>query len=149
MQRTFVSVLLTVLALGICFSAFADPEEAIKYRKNVMKSIGGHTGAVFAITGGKVDHQAHLNGHVKSLAASAMMVKNIFPEESANGDTEAKPEIWSQPDDFAAAVTQLEEAASNLENVVDSGNMDAMGDALKALGGACKNCHDNYRVKKE
>jgi cytochrome c556 len=149
LQRTFVSVLLTVLALGISFSAFSDPEESIKYRKNVMKALGGHTGGVFAIAGGKVDYKAHLNGHVIGIATIAPMVKDLFPEESANGDTAAKPEIWSQPDDFSAAVTKLEEAASNLQNVVDSGNMDAMGDALKALGGACKNCHDNYRVKKE
>jgi cytochrome c556 len=150
MRRTLVAALLAVLTLGIGSAAIAaEAEDLIKYRKSVMKAIGGHTAAIFAIAGGKVDNQAHLAAHVSGLAASAMMVKDVFPADSAAGETEAKPEIWQQTDDFAAAVKQFEDAAGNLAGVVEAGNMDAMGDALKALGGSCKNCHDNFRVKKE
>ncbi len=146
MKKTLLGstiVLAAALSLPLASLNAAEPEDLIKYRKNVMKSIGGHTGALFAIAGAKAGDPSHMGAHADALASSAMIVKDIFPPESADGDTRAKAEIWSDAEGFAAAVTELEEAAQGVKDAFD--NNGDMGAALKALGGSCKGCHDDYR----
>ena len=151
MKHSVASVL-TILLITFGFTtavSAAEAEDLIKYRKNVMSAMGGHTGAIFAIAGDKAGDKSHLAAHINSLAATGAIVVDIFPPESADGDTRAKPEIWQQTAEFAEAVNQLEDATANLQTVFDSGDMAEMGAALKQLGGACKNCHDNFRAKQE
>ncbi|MAH62954.1 MAG: hypothetical protein CMN54_05825 [SAR324 cluster bacterium] len=38
------------------------------------------------------------------------------------------------------------DASVELVTVSQSGDMKAIGRAIGAVGGACKNCHDNYRT---
>lgn len=150
MQKKSVSILMAIMLLPLFASAVAaaEAEDLIKYRKSVMGAIGGHMGSIAAIMGGKVDVN-HLRGHTVGLNATSKMVRDVFPPDSANGDTAAKMEIWQQPADFKLAVEQLEDAANNLLIAVDSGNKAQIGEAMKEVGGACKNCHDSYRVKKQ
>lgn len=102
-------------------------------------------GVIAAIMQGKVEHQSHLRGHAVGLNAASKSVRDIFPANSADGDTRAKAEIWSDPDGFKQAVMDFEQAADGLLSAVDSGGN--LGDALKALGGTCKGCHDDFRAK--
>jgi cytochrome c556 len=60
--------------------------------------------------------------------------------------TTAKPEIWAQPAQFRAAQDQLARAAATLDAAAVSSNIDAIKAAARGLGGACKNCHDQFRV---
>jgi cytochrome c556 len=60
--------------------------------------------------------------------------------------TSAKPEIWTQPAQFRAAQDQLARAAASLDAAAASGNVDSIKAAARGLGGACKNCHDQFRV---
>ena len=60
--------------------------------------------------------------------------------------TSAKPEIWSKPADFRAAQDGLVRAADALQIAAISGNADAIRAAARGLGGACKTCHDQFRV---
>jgi cytochrome c556 len=60
--------------------------------------------------------------------------------------TLAKPEIWTKPAEFRAAQDQLVRAADALQAAATSGNADAIRGAARGLGGACKNCHDQFRV---
>ncbi len=150
MMKRFVSaaaMALAVTAVPVSTVLGAEAEDLIKYRKNVMKVLGGHTGSLFAIAGSKAGDASHMEAHVRGLSAAAMMIKDVFPPESAEGETATKPEAWSDAEGFAAAVNKLEEAAAGVQGAFDS-NGD-MGAALKALGGSCKGCHDDYRVKND
>lgn len=139
-----------VIALGLNASVFAaEAEDSIKYRKSVMKAIGGHAGAIGAIMQGKVDHSNHLSGHAAGLNMAAKMARDVFPPESATGDTEVTSAVWDKPDEFNEAVTQLEDATAAFVKSIDSGDQAQMGAALKEVFGSCKNCHDNFRKKKE
>jgi len=60
--------------------------------------------------------------------------------------TDAKPEIWSDPQGFAAAVAKLQAATGKLQQVSVAGDMAAIKAQVQATGGACKNCHETYRV---
>lgn len=134
------------LALVALPAPAAEPENLIKYRQNVMSAQGGHMSAIAAILRNQVDYGTHLSTHAESLAATAALVGDIFPEDSALGETDALDAVWEKPDEFAEAVQRLETAAEAFRAAVaDDGDVDA---AFRDLGGACKNCHDNFRVSR-
>lgn len=122
----------------------AEPEELIKYRQNVMSAQGGHMSAIAAILRNQVDYGTHLSVHAESLAATAALVVDVFPEDSALGETDALDAVWDEPEEFAEAVQRLETAAEAFRaTVADDGDV---GAAFRDLGDSCKNCHDNFRV---
>ncbi|HEX9708486.1 MAG TPA: cytochrome c, partial [Candidatus Thermoplasmatota archaeon] len=69
----------------------------------------------------------------------------LFPEGSDGGESRAKAEIWSDRAGFDQAMKDAQAAAAALAAVTDEA---AYGDAVKALGGRCKGCHDKYRLPK-
>ncbi len=62
------------------------------------------------------------------------------------GKTGAKPEIWQNPQDFAAKLHGFQAAAQAFNAAARSGDMTAIKARYADLGGTCKACHDNYRV---
>jgi cytochrome c556 len=70
--------------------------------------------------------------------------KGSGPESGAK--TGAKPVVWSDPSGFAAAVERLQGETAKLQQVAASGDVAALRTQAQATGGACKNCHDKYRV---
>jgi len=58
-RRLMLTGMLLAMLAPLALSA-AEPEDIIKYRQNMMKSIGGHTSAAGAIVQGKVDYKTHL-----------------------------------------------------------------------------------------
>lgn len=146
-HKLILTTAVAVFGLAVLATARgAEPEDLIKYRKSVMSAQGGHMSAIVAIMRGKVDQHDDLQTHAEALALTATLVGGIFPPDSASGDTDAKQAIWDKPDQFAEAVQRLETAAPAFRDAV--ANDGDTGEALKELGGACKNCHDNFRVKK-
>ena len=63
--------------------------------------------------------------------------------------TEALPKIWEDQAGFQAAAQKLSDEANKLSDVATGDDLAAIGAQVGATGGACKNCHDNYRQKKE
>lgn len=146
--RTAAFALAAVMTLTATSPVLADEgENAIKYRKSVMKAVGGHMGAIAAIVSGKVPHKGDLKAHADAMAALSTITAHSFPEGSDFGETEAKADIWDNPADFKKAVMAFQTAAAGMAKVAGSGDMKAAGGALKALGGACKGCHKTFREK--
>ncbi len=85
----------------------------------------------------------------RTIKNSSQAMFTWFPAGSgpARGlKTAAKPEIWSKPVEFRAAQDGLARAADAFQTAAMSGNADAIRAAARGLGGACKNCHDQFRV---
>ena len=53
----------------------------------------------------------------------------------------AKPEIWTEPEDVAAAVADLKTRAADLASAAHSGDGDAYNAAFDAYAQACTACH--------
>ena len=70
----------------------------------------------------------------------------LFPEGSGGGDSRAKPEIWSDRAGFDQAMKDAQAAATAMAAVSEEA---AFFPAMKSLGGACKGCHDKYRLPKQ
>lgn len=127
----------------------AEPEDIIKYRQGVMKSVGGHMGALAQIVRGKVDYPDDTVYHAESIARSLKTVDSLFPPNSDFGETRALEAVWSKPEEFKKAGQQAGKAASEFVEAVKSGNNAALPSKFKALGDACKACHKDFRQEEE
>ena len=158
MRKTAIfAAVLTLGAMTVLVAAPAvtraasSPENVVKYRQTVMKAIGAHMGGIGAVLKGEVDYgPKHIEEHAEALNGMAQILADAFREDvgTSGGETAAKQEIWSDWNDFVAKAKGLEEAAGNLGDLAEGGDMAAIGDGVKALGGACGACHNTFRVKK-
>ena len=74
-----------------------------------------------------------------------------FPKGSGTeaGKTRALPEVWSKPDDFAAAAKKFADATPKLLAAAKTKDVAQVNAAFKEVGGACKNCHDTFRAPED
>jgi cytochrome c556 len=74
-----------------------------------------------------------------------------FPKGSGPeaGKTRALAEIWTKGAEFTAAQKLFEEKAPKLLAASKTKDAAQIQAAFRDLGGACKNCHDNFRSPEE
>jgi cytochrome c556 len=146
-----LGALTTLVATPVATRADSSPEGVVKYRQLVMKSIGAHMGGISTILKGEVDYgPKHIEEHAEAISDMAQLLPDAFRENvgTSGGENVAKQEIWGDWDNFLAKAKGFQEASANLAKIAESGNMVAIGDGMKALGGACGACHTAFRVKK-
>jgi cytochrome c556 len=149
MYRNFIITMTAIaLTMGISMYAAADttPEDAADYRTAVMESLRGHIRAASMSVRGLVEDRGQLLNHAQGLANGAKEFDYLFPEGSNVGESEALPVIWEEPDEFAAAIAKVQEASAAFVVAAESGDSEAIGGAFRNLGGACRGCHDRFRV---
>jgi cytochrome c556 len=86
------------------------------------------------------------------LKSSSDALPSWFPAGSgpeSKYETDAKPEVWTDPVRFAAAVKRLQVETAKFQTIAASGDLAAIKGQVQAVGGACKNCHDSFRVPEE
>lgn len=126
-----------------------EDEGAIKYRQSVMKSVGGHTGAIYQIVKNDNPNKSHLQAHAGALHDLMGMAASAFRPKTSGGKTRAKANIWIDAPGFESALNDARAAASAFESAVSSGNDAAIAEKLDTLLGTCKGCHREYREKNE
>lgn len=150
MYRKVIS-LTTVAAVGAGLSLYAladtTPEDAHDYREAIMDSMRGHIRAASMTVRGLVDDRGQLLNHARSMANNAQEFDHLFPAGSNVGDSEALPVIWEEPEEFAAAIEKIKSATAAFVEAAEGGDSEAIGAAFRDLGGACRNCHDRFRVE--
>lgn len=63
------------------------------------------------------------------------------------GNTGAKPEIWQNPQDFAAKLGTFQAAAKAFAAAAGGNDVNAVKARMGTLGDTCKACHEKYRSK--
>jgi cytochrome c556 len=151
MCRKNLTALLTFVTLAFASSSFSatTPADAIKYRKAMMSAMAAHTGAFSLINFGRVEHQDQLLSHVEALATLGSQLDTLFPAGTGAGDTDALPLIWQEQEKFGQLVTATGKSTAELRDAVAAGDKAATMKAFKAVGQACKGCHDRYRKEKK
>ena len=79
-----------------------------------------------------------------STAASGWFPAGTGPEA---GKTGAKPDIWTNQQDFAAKLAAFQKSAKQFYSLALAGNADGMKGMADDLAGTCKACHDKYRME--
>jgi cytochrome c556 len=139
-----VAALATTLAL-----TSAAGTEAIKARQAAMEEVGEAIGALAAIAKKEAPFDpAAVKSSAGTIADRLKKAADLFPEGSGAGDVEtwAKPEIWSDRENFDKGLETAHAAAVAMQSVTEEA---AFGPALGALGNGCKSCHDAYRRPKK
>ena len=53
--------------------------------------------------------------------------------------------LWAKPAEFKEAADKFVAAAASFHTLAQAGDIAAIGQGMKALGGTCKGCHDKFR----
>ena len=130
----------------------------IKYRQNVMKSLGGHVGAVDRLVRGQVPLMDQLELHATAARDVARTITTLFPASSippeaefsgATVATDALASIAEKPEEFKKAAQETIDATEGLVKVVQAANRQELPPAFKRVGESCKSCHKDFRKKEE
>jgi len=142
------SAVAALLACGQAAAQFKNADDAIEYRQGALAVMGNHFSRIGAMASGKLPFDAKaVQANADLVATLAKLPWSAFIEGSDKGDTNARPEIWSQADKFKAASQKLEDATVKLAAAAKTGNQDAIKAAFGATGETCKACHDDFRKK--
>ncbi len=147
--RKLVVTGMMLAALAPLGSSAAEPEDVIKYRKNMMQAIGGHASAAGAIVQGKVDYKTHLAEHARALQALTKDIPALFPKDSDFGDTKAKDEVWTKRADFEKAAKNVKTRVTAFAKAVQGGNPRVITASFKDMGEGCKACHKDFRKEEK
>ncbi len=149
-MRPAIARTIAALALTLGFPAGAaavTAEDAIKYRHAVMEEMAAHMSALSLILFDKVDGGDYAQGHADALTRALAEMDILFPEISKDGDTEALPVIWQNPDKFAEAVAKAQSSAGAFRDALAGSDRKTMLAAFADTGKACKACHEVYRAE--
>lgn len=138
--------LIAAIALATASVAFAEGEPSDPHViawEELMKKNGGAVKVLADMAGGKADFDAAAAATAKeTLMADAAAIPDTFKDQATDPASEAKPEIWTNWDDFVAKANALNTAATAL----DVASVDTLKAGMGAIGGACKDCHTTYRL---
>jgi len=135
------------LALSATANAATEAEKAVEYRKSVFHVMGHNFHPMAEMVKGKIDFDAEeFATRAERVAQLSHMPLEGFKEGTADvGGSEAKAKIWDNWDDFQDKLTTLQEKSAELAKVAEGGDMEAIAPKFKAVGKACKSCHDDYK----
>jgi cytochrome c556 len=132
-----------MVAASVAFAAEATDPDA-KARQETMDAIGMQMKVLGEMAGGKTAYDAAAAEAAKTaLIAAATNIPVAFEKQGA-GDPKstAKPEIWTNWDDFLKDAEMLKTNATAL----DVSSVETIGAGMGAVGGVCKDCHTEYRM---
>ncbi|SCA56059.1 Cytochrome c [Candidatus Terasakiella magnetica] len=122
----------------------------IKERMDMMKLIAKNTKRIAPIAMGSEDMDLKAveesAGYIAKTAADVIM---RFPKGSTSMVSEAKENIWTDWDKFAASMKSLSQDAAALEKLAKEGEEFELTDAFGKMASNCKKCHTDFRMKKE
>jgi cytochrome c556 len=123
--------------------------EQVKIRQQHFKDQGKAFKAVVDELKKDSPDKALIAANADKLKASSSQLPTWFPKGSGaetGVKTAAKPEVWADAAGFAAAAERFKAEGAKFDETAHGGDLDAIKAGARALGGACKNCHDKYRV---
>jgi cytochrome c556 len=148
-MKRFQQALVFAFSLAIPVLALAhngDHADPVRYRQSGYYLIGWHFAPMAAMIKGERPMDA------KDFATHAQFVADIarvLPEGFANGPhkgkTDAKPEIWKNPGDFADKMKAFQEQSAQLAQIAQGGDAAQIKGQFIKTAETCKACHDDYR----
>jgi cytochrome c556 len=131
-----------IMTATVVFAGKSTDPDA-KARQMLMDTIGMNTGILGDMAGGKAAFDAAKAEAAKAeLIAAAAKIPAVFEPKGTDAESKAKPEIWTNWDDFIGDAAKLGTAAA----AVDTTSLEGVQTGLKGVGAVCKDCHTEYRL---
>jgi cytochrome c556 len=146
-----VKLLLGLTALATLTAAAPLTKEralAIMHQRHEnMEGIGRSMRA--AKQGLDANNVAQVRGAAATINRLATQTSGLFPAGTGPdvGKTHAKADVWTRPQDFAAAMQQFRGAAAAFDQAARGNDIAAMTLAHGNLGKTCGSCHSRFRAK--
>ncbi len=129
-------------------SAFADADDAVKYRQQGFQLIRENFAYMAAMVRGEVPFDgAMFEARAQSLHHLSHVPWDGFryAGENHRGSGDAKTELRDNWDDFTARVAQLQEDTKNLAEASASHSIGDVRSAFMTTARNCQQCHERYR----
>jgi cytochrome c556 len=151
MNKTLKSWPLAAALAVVCGHAaaqFKSPDDAIEYRQGALAVMGNHFSRIGAMVSGKAPFDAQAaQANADLVVTLARLPWSAFIDGSGAGDTNARPEVWSQADKFKADAQKLQDATVKLAAAARTGKPDDLKAAFSVAADTCKSCHDDFRKR--
>ncbi len=123
-------------------------EPAIKYRQNVMAAMGGLVGASAGRLRDGFSYGPDMQAIADGLQSLSRDIPALFPKGTDFGETKAKDAVWANRDKFEKAAANLKDKVDAFAAAAKTGERAGTLKAFKAMGDACKSCHEDFRKEK-
>lgn len=144
MKFKFMALALGAALIGGLATSAIAADPSVEARQALMKSFGGAAKALGGMAGGGAYDAAAAEAAKAALIAGAAEIAAKFEMNVEDPESEAKPEVWTNWEDFLVKAKALGDAAAAL----DVASAESIGAGMGAVGGACKDCHTTYRAAK-
>lgn len=132
-----------VLMAGVAYAEGTRTDPNSIARETLMEAQGAAMKVLGGMAGGEMAYDAAAAEAAKAaLVATSGNIAVVFEPNTTDAASEAKPDVWTNWDDFAAKAKVLNAAAMAL----DVSSAESIGAGMGAIGGACKDCHTTYRM---
>ena len=137
------------LILAPVAAAAQEFDGQLAARKGQMFTLGISLGVLGGMARGNMEYDADTAQAAADnlVAISQIDQRFTWPEGSDNiaiDNTRALPAIWDDLDGFTADWVAFGEAAVAMQTAA-GGGAEAIGAAIRDLGGTCQACHEDYR----
>jgi len=126
-----------------------DVQAVLKERHDNFEAIGDN----FKALRGELEKDAPdftlIAAKASDINTRALKIEGHFPAGTSVDDglkTDALATIWEKPEEFKAAAQKLVDESAKLVTVAGGSDKAAVGAQAMAMGGACKGCHDKFRL---
>ncbi len=150
MRLLLAAVPLLALGLTACGNPDTPAGRAADSRHENFEQIGDAFKVVADQLKASAPNVAKIQAAADTINGFAPKVETWFPAGSGPADglkTDALQTVWTKPQQFKQATEKFVEEAARFQALAQAGDVSAMGEGMKGLGGSCKNCHDTFREK--
>jgi cytochrome c556 len=127
------------------------PEDAIKYRQSAYSTMSWNMGRIKASVEGTYNKDEVIKAAnvIQSIANSGMGSLYLPGTDKGKGwhDTGVKPEFFTKGEQVGKLATDFNREANEMSKVAATGDAAAARAQFGKLGGTCKACHDDFRIK--
>ncbi len=144
-----IGLLAPAASLAVASVSGVNAARIMHERHEGMETIGKNFKTLHRELGAASPDLATVRASASTIANLSKKASGWFPAGTGPdiGKTGAKPEIWQNPEDFAAKLAAFQKAAPAYNAIVAGGDVSAMKAGFANFAGTCKACHDKYRTE--
>lgn len=147
MRRKFIALGLVLVTGTAALAHEGVQNPAVKARMDGMTAIADNMKTLGQMAKGATGFDAATaRSAAVAIARHAAKAPGLFEAQETDPKSEARPEIWTNFEDFAAKATELETIAIGLSTSISQPS--DLTAAMGRLGANCKSCHSIYRASK-
>lgn len=147
-------LLLALLSLTLAGTAAAQvkPEDAIKFRQSGYTFMAWNMARIKANVEGTYNKEEVIKAAnaIQAIANSGMGALYLPGTDKGKGweETRVKPELFTNKEGVGKVGMAFNKEANEMAKVAATGDQAAAKEQFGKLGGSCKGCHDDFKIKK-